>query len=73
MSVVLGERRLELARHRPRQLADVDLFGAQLERPRFQPREVQEVDGELAQALDLILQLLDEPPAVLGLELLVLQ
>ena len=73
MRVVLGERRLELARHRPRQLAEVDLLGPQLERAGLEPREVEQVDRQLAQPLDLLADLVQEAPAGLGVEVLVLE
>ena len=70
--VVLGEGGLELTRHRPGQLAEVDLLGTQLERAGLQPREVEQIDRQLAQALDLLLDLVQEAPARLGIEVLVL-
>ena len=73
VGIVLGERRLELPRHRARQLAEVDLLGPQLERARLQPREVEQVDRQLAQPLDLLAHLIEEPPARLRVEVLVLE
>ena len=34
--VVLGQRGLEFARHRPRELAEIDLLGPQLQRARLE-------------------------------------
>ena len=71
--VVLGQRRLELPGHRARQLAEVDLLGAELERAGLELREVEQVDRQLAQPLDLRAHLLEEAAAGLGIELLVLE
>ncbi len=71
--VVLGQGRLELAGDRPRQLAEIDLLGPELERSGLQAREVEQVDRQLAEACDLVADLVEEAAARLGIELLVLE
>ena len=56
-----------------RELGEVDRLLPQLERAGLQAREVEQVDGELAQALDLLAQLLHEARALLLVEVLVLE
>ena len=73
VGVVLGQRRLELGGHRPRQLGQVDGLGAQLGGAGLDPREIQQVDGELAQALDLLADLGHEAGAVLLVDVVVLE
>jgi hypothetical protein len=73
MRLVGGQRRGELGRDVLGQLADVGGLGAQLERSGLQAREVQQLGGELAQAVDLLAQLGQEGGACLLVELLVLE
>ena len=73
MRVVLGERRLELAGHRPGQLGEVDLLGPQLERAGLEPGQVEQVDRQLAQPLDLIGTCSRNRAARLRIEILVLE
>ncbi len=53
--------------------ARVDLLGAQLERARLQPREIEEIDGQLAQAPHLVADLVQEAAPRLRVEVLVLE
>ena len=74
LRVVLGERRLELARHRPGQLAEVDLLGPQLERAGLEPRQVEQVDRQLAAAARTWSRTCSRKRAAgLGIEVLVLE
>ncbi len=73
MRVVLGERGLELPRDRARQLAEVDLLLSQLQRPGLELGEVEQVNGELSQALDLVSNLIEEAAPGIRVELFVLQ
>ena len=57
--VALRQRR-ELGGHLARQLADVGRLRPQLERTRFEPREVEQLGRELAHAVDLAAQLVEE-------------
>jgi len=70
---VLDERGFELAGDRSGELSEIDLLGTQLERSGFQFGEVQQVDRELAQTLDLIPHLIQEPPPRLRVQVLVLE
>ena len=63
----------ELAGDLARELADVGRLGPQLQRPRLQPGEVEQLRGELAHASDLPAQLREELRARLVVELLVLE
>ena len=71
--VVLLQGRLELAGDVARQRREVGGLGAQLDGAGLQPREVEQVGGELAQARDLLADLRQEAIARLVVEVLVLQ
>ena len=70
---MLGQAGLELRGDRAGELADVDLLRAQLQRAGLELRQVQQVDRELAQALDLIPDLVEEPASGLRVEIVVLE
>src|SRR5947209_11783034 len=70
---MLRECGLELAGHRARELPQVDLLRAELERAGLEPRKIEQIDRQLAQPLDLILDLLEEAAPRLRIELLVLE
>jgi hypothetical protein len=63
----------ELPEHRTRQRHQVDALGAELQRAGVEPREVEQVHGQLLKPLDLLAHGLEELPSGLLVQVLVLE
>ena len=72
-SVWCWRARPELARDLPRQCRQVDLLALHRDRPGVEPRQVEQVDGQLLEARDLLAHRLQELAPRLVVELLVLE